>query len=234
MFTRSLRHLSNRKSIARKHHNATTTARNVSTSSDYDAIVVGGGHNGLVAATYLAKSGLKRVCVLERRHVVGGAAITEEIVKGFKFSRASYLLSLLRPAIMRELELERHGLKVYRREPSSFTPILGEKASLTLGGDAEENRRQIARFSERDADRYEEYERVLNGYADLIDPLLDLSPSELADLLGSGTSVMERLRRLSELSGAIKKVGKAAKKVDLAGLYELITAPSKKVTKQVN
>ena len=91
----------------------------------YDSVIVGGGHNGLVCAAYLAKSG-SSVCVLERRHIVGGAAVTEEIVPGYKFSRASYLLSLLRPQVMRELELKRHGLQVYMRDPSSFTPIAEE------------------------------------------------------------------------------------------------------------
>lgn len=79
--------------------------------TDYDVVVVGGGHNGLVAAGYLSRLGVK-TAVLERRHVLGGAAVTEEIVPGYKFSRASYVLSLLRPQIFTDLELKKHGLKV--------------------------------------------------------------------------------------------------------------------------
>ena len=89
--------------------------------SHYDVIIVGGGHNGLVAAAYLAKNG-QRVLVLERRHVIGGAAVTEELVPGFKFSRASYLAGLLRPRIIKELQLEKFGFKYLVRDPSSFTP----------------------------------------------------------------------------------------------------------------
>src|SRR6476619_6653514 len=88
---------------------------------DYDAIVIGGGHNGLVAAAYLARGGL-RTLVLERRHVLGGAAVTEEIVPGFRFSVASYVVSLLRPEIIRELDLPRHGLDILPLD-GTFTPV---------------------------------------------------------------------------------------------------------------
>ena len=88
----------------------------------YDAIIIGAGHNGLVSAAYLAKAG-KKVACLERRHIVGGAAVTEEIVKGYKFSRASYVISLLRPQVINDLELKKYGLKLHLRNPNSFTPI---------------------------------------------------------------------------------------------------------------
>ena len=90
--------------------------------------------------------------MFERRPVLGGAAVTEEIVPGFKFSRASYLLSLLRPQIVKDLELKRHGLKVHLRNPDSYTPCLRSGKSLLLGRDMEENRRQIAKFSSHDAE----------------------------------------------------------------------------------
>ena len=89
----------------------------------YKTIIVGGGHNGLVAAAYLAKSGVECL-VLERRHCVGGASVTEEIIPGFKFSRAAYLAGLLRPQIIKDLELEKYGFKYLARNPSSFTPTL--------------------------------------------------------------------------------------------------------------
>ena len=91
------------------------------TSNQYDAIIIGGGHNGLVAGAYLARAG-KRVVVLERRHIVGGAAVTEEIFPGYKFTEFSYAVSLLRPEIIRDLELPKHGLKILPL-PSTFTPM---------------------------------------------------------------------------------------------------------------
>ncbi|XP_057864202.2 uncharacterized protein LOC131072144 isoform X3 [Cryptomeria japonica] len=118
----------------------------------WDALVIGGGHNGLTAAAYLAKSGLQ-VAVLERRHLLGGAAVTEELIPGFKFSRGSYLQSLLRPCVIRELDLERHGLKLLARNPSSFTPAL-DGNYLLLGPDAVLNHTEISKFSKRDAEAY--------------------------------------------------------------------------------
>ncbi|KAF2982144.1 hypothetical protein EK904_011459, partial [Melospiza melodia maxima] len=104
-------------------------------------------------AAYLQRAGL-RTAVLERRHVLGGAAVTEEIVPGFKFSRASYLLSLLRPQIYADLELQRHGLRVLPRDPYSFTPLLEDRSpprSLLLGHDMAQTQQQIAQFSQKDA-----------------------------------------------------------------------------------
>lgn len=127
--------------------------------SKYDVVIIGAGHNGLVAANYLAKYSKKKlkICMLERRHVIGGAAITEEIVPGFKFSRASYLLSLFRPVILQDLDLMRHGmLKFYLRNPSSYTPLLDidpqwrkDRTSLTLSADPKFNAEQIGRFSKK-------------------------------------------------------------------------------------
>src|ERR671926_902239 len=91
------------------------------TSNSFDAIIIGGGHNGLVAAAYLARA-RKKVVVLERRHIVGGAAVTEEIFPGYKFTEFSYVVSLLRPEIIRDLELPKHGLKILPL-PSTFTPM---------------------------------------------------------------------------------------------------------------
>src|SRR4249920_1603133 len=111
---------------------------------NYDVIVVGGGHNGLISAAYLAKAG-RRVLVLERRHVLGGAAVTEEVVSGYSFSVASYVVSLLRPEIIRELELARHGLEILPLD-GTFTP-LPEGNHLWRSNDHAQTFRDIARFS---------------------------------------------------------------------------------------
>jgi phytoene dehydrogenase-like protein len=120
-------------------------------SARYDAIVVGGGHNGLVAAAYLARAGRKTL-VLERRPLLGGAAVTEEIFPGFKFSVFSCVVSLLRPEIIRDLELPRHGLQILPLE-STVTPL--DNGDYLAGwGDADESRRELVRHSPRDAEAY--------------------------------------------------------------------------------
>ncbi len=142
-----------------------------------DAIVIGGGHNGLTAAAYLARAGL-RTLVLERRHVLGGACVTEELWPGFRISRAAYVAGLLRPAVIRELGLERRGLRLLPRDPSSFTP-LPDGRGLLLGRDEAANRDQIAVFSKRDAERYADYEAFLDRTAHALEPLLDVAPPRL-------------------------------------------------------
>ncbi len=156
----------------------------------YDVIVVGGGHNGLVHAAYLGRANL-RVLVLERRDIVGGAAVTEEIVPGFKFSVASYVVSLLRPEIIRELNLRRHGLEILPLD-GTFTPLPGGD-SLWRRDDPEHTRREIGRFSRRDADAYFEFEGAMARMSRFVRPLLGTAPP---DVHAPGWSGLGRLGRL--------------------------------------
>src|SRR5579862_4418550 len=132
----------------------------------YDAIVIGGGHNGLVAACYLARAKWK-VLVLERRYIVGGCCVTEETFPGFKVSTAAYVNSLFRKEIIHDLRLAEHGFAVIERNPSSFTPF-PDGRHLFLGPDGAMNRREIAKFSARDAENYPKYEAMLERVADVI------------------------------------------------------------------
>src|SRR5436190_6448380 len=114
-------------------------------TATYDIIVIGAGHNGLVTAAYLARAGLT-VLVLERRELVGGACVTEEVWPGFRVSTAAYVNSLLRPEIIRDLDLKRHGLEILPRNPSSFTPFPDDRY-LLMGPDPDLNRREVGKFS---------------------------------------------------------------------------------------
>ncbi len=149
------------------------------TSNQYDAIIIGGGHNGLVAAAYLARAG-KKVIVLERRHIVGGAAVTEEIFPGYKFTEFSYVVSLLRPEIIRELELPKHGLKILPL-PSTFSP-LENGDYIAWWDDHDLTRREIYRHSPLDAEAYDEYSRVMARMAKAIKPLIGVVPPDPSSL----------------------------------------------------
>ena len=157
----------------------------------YDAIVIGGGHNGLVAAAYLARAG-RRTLVLEKRPLVGGAAVTEEVFPGFKFSVFSYVVSLLRPEIIRDLELPRHGLQILPLE-STITP-LDNGDYLGSWADPDETRRELCRHSPRDADAAAVFGRLMHHMAMAVRPILgmvppdpaSLSPRDLAGLLRLG------------------------------------------------
>jgi phytoene dehydrogenase-like protein len=140
----------------------------------YDAIIIGGGHNGLVSAAYLARAGL-RVVVLERRDVLGGAAVTEEIVPGFRFSVASYVVSLLRPEIVRDLELPRHGLAILPLD-GTLTPL--DDDHLWRVNDHGRTVRELRRWSLNDAEAYEEYSLLMAQMARFIKPILSAVPAD--------------------------------------------------------
>src|SRR6184192_4975537 len=140
----------------------------------YDVVVIGGGHNGLVNAAYLARAG-KRVLVCERRHVLGGAAVTEEVFPGFRFSVASYVVSLLRPEIIRDLDLPRHGLEILPLD-GTFTPLDGDY--LWRSNDHGRTTRELRRWSRVDAEAYEEYGKLMVDMARFVKPLLAITPPD--------------------------------------------------------
>jgi phytoene dehydrogenase-like protein len=141
----------------------------------YDAIIIGGGHNGLVTAAYLARAGQK-VLVLERRHVLGGAAVTEEVFPGFQFSVCSYVVSLLRPEIIRELDLPRHGLEILPLD-GTFTPMPNGD-HLWRMNDHARTRREIYRHSPVDAEAYDEYAKAMADMARFVKPILSMVPPD--------------------------------------------------------
>jgi phytoene dehydrogenase-like protein len=151
----------------------------VTTASRYDAIIIGAGHNGLIAGAYLARAG-KKVLVLERRDIVGGAAVTEEIFPGYRFTEFSYVVSLLRPEIIRDLQLPKHGLKILPL-PSTVTP-LDDGDYLAAWDDHDLTRREIYRHSPRDAEAADEYSRVMARAAKAIKPVLGLVPPDPSSL----------------------------------------------------
>ena len=170
-------------------------------NNKFDAIVIGAGHNGLVTAAYLAKAGLK-VAVFEKRHVEGGAAVTEELWPGFKISRLSYVNSLFRPEIVRDLELAKYGYEMLPRSPSSFTPY-PDGRYLLLGPDKQLCHDQIAKFSKKDAAAYPKYEAALEEISAVLEPMMTMVPPNpssisLGELLKYGSFGLKNRKLLKD------------------------------------
>jgi phytoene dehydrogenase-like protein len=165
-----------------------------------DALIVGGGHNGLVCAAYLARAGLK-ITVLERRHVVGGAAVTEEFHPGFRNSVAAYTVSLLNPKIIRDLDLAAHGLAIVEREIANFLP-LPDGRSLSVGGGR--THAEVAKFSTQDAERLDAYAARLEAVADVLRELvLETPPNAVA---GGWRRALPELLRAVRVGGRVSRL----------------------------
>ena len=161
-----------------------------------DVAIIGAGHNGLVAANYLAKAGL-RVLVAERSDRVGGACVTDEIAPGFRVSAAAYVSGLFRPRIIEDLELARFGLRQVAFDPQGFCPF-PDGRHLILWYDGKKTAKEIAKFSKKDAARYPEYEAMWADVYDLVEPMLLAPPVPVADLVSllQGPGAEDLLRRL--------------------------------------
>ena len=182
--------------------------------SSYDAILIGGGHNGLTCAAYLAKAGMK-VAVLERRDVVGGAAVTEEFHPGFRNSVAAYTVSLLQPKVIRDLDLGAHGLKIVQRKLNNFLPLPDNRYLLTGGG---RTQAEIAKFSQRDAERLPEYERRLDVIADILRDLALEAPPNVTD--GGWWKGIPELLRAGRLGRRVKSLD-ATSRTELLDLFAI-------------
>jgi len=176
-----------------------------------DVIIIGGGHNGLTCAAYLAAAGLK-VTVLERRGVVGGAAVTEEFHPGFRNSVASYTVSLLNPTVIRDLELHRHGFKVVERKMANFLPLDGDHFCVGEG----RTKSEVARFSARDAERLDAYGARLDAIADVLRDLVLVTPPNVVE--GGLAEAIPELLKSAVLGRRLSKLDLTAKR-DLLALF---------------
>jgi phytoene dehydrogenase-like protein len=196
-------------------------------SSKFDAIVIGGGHNGLVCAAYLARAG-KKVCVLERRHVLGGCATTEKLWPGYKVSTAAYVISLFLPQIIRELKLKEYGLTILPRSPSSFTP-LPDGRSLLLGADPALCHREISKFSVADAAAYPKYNAFLERVAQVLEPALSQAAPDPLPLPESWRDIGlgKRMRDGKKVWALYRALGELGADLPLA--VELLTGAARPI-----
>jgi len=181
----------------------------------HDLVIIGAGHNGLVTAAYVARAGYK-VLVLERREVIGGCCVTEEIWPGFKVSTAAYVNSLFRPRIIQELELKQHGFQMLPRNPSSFTPF-PDTRYLMLGPDPGLNHREIGKFSKKDAESLPRYEAMLLKVADFLEPLLEETPPNPWSGFGD-------LWKLAQVAWKFRRLGK-----DAVAAIEILTGAARPI-----
>lgn len=170
-----------------------------SRSNGYDVLIVGGGHNGLVCGFYLARAGL-RVRILERREVVGGAAVTEEFHPGFRNSTASYTVSLLHPKVIADMRLANFGYRVIERPIANFLPLPDKRHLLVSGGNLARTQAEVAKFSHSDAERLPSYLRSLGKVADVLRDLALRTPPNLGDGVDALAEAVQQSRRLSRLS----------------------------------
>lgn len=196
-------------------------------SRQFDCLIIGAGHNGLIAAAYLAKHG-KRVCVLERRERIGGCSVTEPLWPGYKVSTASYVVSLLLPEIMAELKLKQNGLTILPRIPSSFTPMRDGR-HLILGADQKQNQDQISKFSSIDAGNFPRYEQLLEQVAIHLEPILNESAPDILPLPKSWRKIglakkVRDVRKAWQLHRALKKLNH-----NIPEALELITGAARPI-----
>ena len=179
--------------------------------TDYDAIVVGGGHNGLTAGAYLARAGL-RVCVVERRDILGGACVTEEVWPGHRISRASYVVSLLQPKVVEDLRLKDFGYEVHPLDPA-YAAIDGDGRVMFFHNDQQPTVDSLARFSTKDAAAYPAFEDLLERMAGFLRPLMLRPPPALGS------------KRPGDLLGLLREAGRAAglSKRDVHDFYRVMT-----------
>lgn len=173
--------------------------------SEYDVVVIGAGHNGLLTAAYLGKAGLK-VLVLERRNIVGGACVTEEVIPGFKISTTSYVCSLLRPEVIRDLELKKHGLKLLVRDPSSCS-LFEDGSHYYFWRDPQKTLEEIRKLSKKDANNWHRYEADLEEIARFVEPMM-IKPA-----LDPQTRKIRELIEMARMGIALRKVPKTLAKL---------------------
>src|SRR5712691_10303103 len=167
----------------------------------HDVVIIGGGHNGLVCSAYLAMAGLK-VIVLERRSVVGGAAVTEEFHPGFRNSVAAYTVSLLNPKVICDLDLGRHGLRIVERGIANFLPLDDGRYLKVGGGRTHE---EVAKFSRPDAERWDEYQARLQAVADVLRELVLKTPPNIVE--GRPLAAISELIKTAQLANRMRRLG---------------------------